>query len=82
MNTGYKRPAGGDSDHGYSTMTPHDDSETLASAEPLILGACSPPKSSASRMLSQSPSPDNTPQTSLMLSHQVLAPVTVHMVDI
>lgn len=86
VNTGYKRPAGGDSDHGYSTMTPHDDSETLASAEPLILGACSPPKRSVSRVMAQSPIPDPTsdspPQTSLMLSHQVLAPVTVHMVDI
>ena len=86
VNTGYKRPAGGDSDHGYSTMTPHDDSETLASAEPLMLGACSPPKRSESHLMSQSPSPDVTsespPQTSLMLSHQVLPPVTVHMVDI
>lgn len=89
VNTGYKRPAGGDSDHGYSTMTPHDDSETLASAEPLILGACSPPRRSISRLTSQSPTPptpdaisESPPQTSLMLSHQVLAPVTVHMVDI
>ncbi|KAE8746531.1 hypothetical protein FOCC_FOCC006765 [Frankliniella occidentalis] len=86
VNTGYKRPAGGDSDHGYSTMTPHDDSETLASAEPLILGACSPSKRSVSHLMSQSISPnatsDSPPQTSLMLSHQVLAPVTVHMVDI
>ena len=27
VNTSYRRPAGGDSDHGYSTMTPHEDSE-------------------------------------------------------
>ncbi|KAG8193233.1 hypothetical protein JTE90_005580 [Oedothorax gibbosus] len=31
----YRRPAGGDSDHGYSTMTPHEDSE-LAYSEPLL----------------------------------------------
>lgn len=39
VNTGYRRPAGGDSDHGYSTMTPHDDSEHTASyVEPLLVG--------------------------------------------
>lgn len=34
--TNYRRPAGGDSDHGYSTMTPHDDSEVAPYFEPLI----------------------------------------------
>ena len=40
VNTGYRRPPGGDSDHGYSTMTPHDqDSEHTASyVEPLLVG--------------------------------------------
>ena len=40
VNTSYRRPAGGDSDHGYSTMTPHDDSEhaSLPCLEPLIVG--------------------------------------------
>ena len=39
VNTGYRRPAGGDSDHGYSTMTPHEDSEHTASyIEPLLIG--------------------------------------------
>lgn len=39
VNTGYRRPAGGDSDHGYSTMTPHEDSEHAASfIEPLLIG--------------------------------------------
>lgn len=39
VNTGYRRPAGGDSDHGYSTMTPHEDSEHAASfVEPLLVG--------------------------------------------
>lgn len=27
MSTGYQRPPTGDSDHGYSTMTPHEDTE-------------------------------------------------------
>lgn len=40
VNTTYRRPAGGDSDHGYSTMTPHEDSEQASTAclEPLIIG--------------------------------------------
>lgn len=40
VNTSYRRPAGGDSDHGYSTMTPHEDSEhaSLPCLEPLIVG--------------------------------------------
>ena len=39
VNTGYRRPPGGDSDHGYSTMTPHEDSEHTASyVEPLLIG--------------------------------------------
>ncbi|EFX73378.1 hypothetical protein DAPPUDRAFT_109876 [Daphnia pulex] len=41
VNTGYRRPAGGDSDHGYSTMTHdmHEDSEHTASyVEPLLVG--------------------------------------------
>lgn len=40
VNTSYRRPAGGDSDHGYSTMTPHDESEhaSLPCLEPLIVG--------------------------------------------
>ncbi|CAH1774319.1 unnamed protein product [Owenia fusiformis] len=40
MNTMYRRPHGGDSsDHGYSTMTPHEDSERASTtcAEPLLI---------------------------------------------
>lgn len=33
--TNYRRPTAGDSDHGYSTMTPHDDSELAPYFEPL-----------------------------------------------
>lgn len=37
LNPGYRRPAGGDSDNGYSTMTAHDDSEHLGpSCHPLL----------------------------------------------
>nr|XP_042909818.1 VWFA and cache domain-containing protein 1 isoform X1 [Parasteatoda tepidariorum]XP_042909819.1 VWFA and cache domain-containing protein 1 isoform X2 [Parasteatoda tepidariorum] len=35
--TNYRRPAGGDSDHGYSTMTPHEDNELAPYFEPLLL---------------------------------------------
>lgn len=40
VNTTYRRPTGGDSDHGYSTMTPHEDSEQASTTciEPLIIG--------------------------------------------
>ena len=39
VNTHYRRPTAGDSDHGYSTMTPgHEDSEHAASfVEPLMV---------------------------------------------
>ncbi|XP_054157249.1 VWFA and cache domain-containing protein 1-like [Oppia nitens] len=39
INAGYRRP-GGDSDHGYSTMTPHEDSELAGPTynEPLLVG--------------------------------------------
>lgn len=78
VNTSYRRPAGGDSDHGYSTMTPHDDSEhaSLPCLEPLIVGKdrykpgvqvsktpmIPPPPNVASRR-SRSPTP---PQTRLL----------------
>ncbi|CAL1540838.1 unnamed protein product [Lymnaea stagnalis] len=40
VNTSYRRPAGGDSDHGYSTMTPHEDSEhaSMPCLDPLSIG--------------------------------------------
>ncbi|XP_054722418.1 VWFA and cache domain-containing protein 1-like, partial [Uloborus diversus] len=36
--TNYRRPPGGDSDHGYSTMTPHEDTELVPYFEPLLIG--------------------------------------------
>ena len=40
VSTTYRRPPGGESDHGYSTMTPHEDSEQASTAclEPIIVG--------------------------------------------
>lgn len=78
VNTSYRRPAGGDSDHGYSTMTPHDDSEhaSLPCLEPLIVSKdrykpgihsstktpSIPPPPSVASRRSRSPTP---PQTTL-----------------
>lgn len=65
VSTNYRRPAGGDSDHGYSTMTPQEDSEQASTAclEPLIIGrdryrpsSSSITKMSASGMLPPPPS--------------------------
>ncbi|WAR23918.1 CAHD1-like protein [Mya arenaria] len=76
VNTSYRRPAGGDSDHGYSTMTPHDDSEhaSLPCLEPLIAGKdrykpgvhtpsktpIIPPPPSVASRRSRSPTPPQT----------------------
>ena len=76
VNTSYRRPAGGDSDHGYSTMTPHDDSEhaSLPCLEPLIVGnerykpgtysvsktPVIPPPPSVASRRSRSPTPPQT----------------------
>lgn len=81
VNTGYRRPAGGDSDHGYSTMTPHEDSEhaSIPCLEPLIVGKdrykpgsyqisktpVLPPPPSVSSRRSRSPTP---PQTRLTVT--------------
>ncbi|KAK0095373.1 hypothetical protein PV326_008544 [Microctonus aethiopoides] len=70
--TNYRRPPGGDSDHGYSTMTPHDDTEQQSFAEPLLL-------------MSNNIEPEfvhhptaSSPTTHLESPHRVLVPVTVH----
>ncbi|XP_012277119.1 VWFA and cache domain-containing protein 1 [Orussus abietinus] len=73
VSTNYRRPPGGDSDHGYSTMTPHDDSEQQTFAEPLlIVGGNAEPD--LGRQVTSPPSPT----THLGSPHHVLAPVTVH----
>ncbi|XP_015599863.1 VWFA and cache domain-containing protein 1 [Cephus cinctus] len=73
VSTNYRRPPGGDSDHGYSTMTPHDDSEQQPFAEPLlIVGGSTEPD--LVRQIVTPPSPT----THLGSPHHVLAPVTVH----
>ncbi|ESO86641.1 hypothetical protein LOTGIDRAFT_128750, partial [Lottia gigantea] len=84
VNTSYRRPAGGDSDHGYSTMTPHEDSEhaSLPCLEPLLIGRdrykptihgvsktpILPPPPSISRR-SRSPTP---PQTRLSTTYSTI----------
>ena len=75
VNTSYRRPAGGDSDHGYSTMTPHEDSEhaSIPCLDPFSIGkdrfrppnslsktpALPPPPHSSTRR-SRSPTPPQT----------------------
>ena len=73
VSTNYRRPPGGDSDHGYSTMTPHDDSEQQNFAEPLlVVGGSTEPD------VVKQKSPPPSPTTHLESPHHVLAPVTVH----
>ncbi|KAL0107464.1 hypothetical protein PUN28_014649 [Cardiocondyla obscurior] len=76
VSTNYRRPPGGDSDHGYSTMTPHDDSEqqTFVS-EPLLLAI---DNNVESDLIKQSGTGMSSPTTYLGSPHHVLAPVTVH----
>ncbi|XP_077499250.1 LOW QUALITY PROTEIN: VWFA and cache domain-containing protein 1 [Amblyomma americanum] len=70
VNTAYRRPPGGDSDHGYSTMTPHEDSEHLQYFEPLLTSkekGRSPPQqpSLSSRASSPSQQPLTFPDPSI-----------------
>lgn len=70
VNTAYRRPPGGDSDHGYSTMTPHEDSEHLQYFEPLLTSkekGRSPPQqpSLSSRASSPSQQPLTYPDPSI-----------------
>lgn len=72
VSSNYRRPPGGDSDHGYSTMTPHDDSEQQTFAEPLLVMG----SNLESDLSQQNGAPP--PTTHLGSPHHVLAPVTVH----
>ncbi|XP_072753876.1 VWFA and cache domain-containing protein 1 [Anoplolepis gracilipes] len=76
VSTNYRRPPGGDSDHGYSTMTPHDDSEqqTFASEPLLVVDNNIEPDLTRQSGIGSLPSPT----TYLGSPHHVLAPVTVH----
>ncbi|GBO98550.1 VWFA and cache domain-containing protein CG16868 [Eumeta japonica] len=82
--TGYRRPhTTGDSDHGYSTMTPHEDSEATAFSmnEPIVLSddtksdvSCPIPSKIKPR-----PRPGETNVIILPCSKNIInAPVTVH----
>ncbi|CAN8010542.1 unnamed protein product [Ixodes pacificus] len=64
VNTAYRRPPGGDSDHGYSTMTPHEDSEHLQYFEPLLLSkdkGRSPPSQPSLSSRASSPTQQGAP---------------------
>lgn len=73
VSTNYRRPPGGDSDHGYSTMTPHDDSEQQTFVEPLLIVG----GGNEQDFIQQKSNPPS-PTTHLGSPHHVLAPVTVH----
>lgn len=74
VSTNYRRPPGGDSDHGYSTMTPHDDFEQqpFASEPLLVIDNIEPDLNKQSNIRVPSPT------THLESPHHVLVPVTVH----
>ncbi|XP_046837698.1 VWFA and cache domain-containing protein 1 [Vespa crabro] len=72
VSTNYKRP-GGDSDHGYSTMTPHDDSEQQIFTEPMLIVGSNVELNNTKRSNSLP-----APTTNLGSTHYILAPVTVH----
>lgn len=93
VSTGYRRPPTvADSDHGYSTMTPHDESEHLSFA-PLELDSLEDdisdatsintsvssrqPQAKMQRSKLQELLPD-THLTNLPLKNCIIAPVTVH----
>ncbi|EFN86965.1 VWFA and cache domain-containing protein 1 [Harpegnathos saltator] len=73
VSTNYRRPPGGDSDHGYSTMTPHDDSEQQTFVEPLLVVG-----NNVEPDLNRQSTGVPSPMTYLGSPHHVLAPVTVH----
>ncbi|CAL1284587.1 unnamed protein product [Larinioides sclopetarius] len=74
--TNYRRPAGGDSDHGYSTMTPHEDTELAPYFEPLLLGRVStdaPPSQHSLSSGSRTSSPVScVPSTTCSASPSIL----------
>lgn len=89
----FRRPPGGDSDHGYSTMTPHDDSEQQNFSEPLLVLAGNSkdicgvvPSTSTATLDSPATSTSTTgtlvappsPTTNLGSPHRVIAAVDVH----
>ncbi|XP_044016065.1 VWFA and cache domain-containing protein 1 [Aphidius gifuensis] len=75
VTTNYRRPAGGDSDHGYSTMTPHDDTEQQSFAEPLLFVGDNSEPELGKKLIISTPVPTTT---CLESPHHVLVPVTVH----
>ncbi|XP_014215011.1 VWFA and cache domain-containing protein 1 [Copidosoma floridanum] len=88
VSSGYRRAPQADSDHGYSTMTPHDDSEQHNFSEPLLVLANGPNDgpvpTTASVTALESPATSSStivpsPTTNIASSpHRVIAAVTVH----
>lgn len=74
VSTNYRRPPGGDSDHGYSTMTPHDDTEQQQgfASEPLLT------IDNVKSDLTTQSGIEMPSMTYVGSPHHVLAPVTVH----
>ncbi|XP_053982206.1 VWFA and cache domain-containing protein 1 [Hylaeus volcanicus] len=73
VSTNYRKPPGGDSDNGYSTMTPHDDSEQQTFVEPLLVVGNNTESDLRRRSICLP-----SPTTHLGSPHHILAPVTVH----
>uniref|UniRef100_A0A131YWQ7 VWFA domain-containing protein n=1 Tax=Rhipicephalus appendiculatus TaxID=34631 RepID=A0A131YWQ7_RHIAP len=74
VNTAYRRPPGGDSDHGYSTMTPHEDSEHLQYFEPLLTSkekGRSPPPAPQPSLSSRASSPAQQQQLTQFLDPSI-----------
>lgn len=74
MSTGssYRRPPNGESDHGYSTMTPHEDSsdhQCFTLAEPLLLNDKRHSKSDTMSISTSISSPTNRQQQQQQSSH-------------
>lgn len=74
LNPGYRRPpAGSESDHGYSTMTPHDDSEPPRAGSPASSLLSSPPPAAP-------PPPPAASEQTALAPHQIRAQAEVHAV--
>ncbi|EDW02131.1 VWFA and cache domain-containing protein CG16868 [Drosophila grimshawi] len=72
----YRRPPNGESDHGYSTMTPHEDSsdqQCFTLAEPLLLHDKRHSKSDTMSISTSISSPTNRQQSSTNATHPYLS---------
>ena len=83
LNPSYRRPPGGDSDHGYSTMTPHEDSEHMGptyNLESLLASKgkqCSPTPTQSITSCSRASSPAHLNKMPQKAFPQTMLPTTV-----